>query len=315
MPDANFKANLLAANGTTFTIAASGTYPSFSHRAIDSNHDGEIQYSEAEAITYLLVMSSNIADLTGIEAFINLTSLECSYNSLAAVNLTQLTHLEHFNCYQNHITSLDLSNLPNLKMIFCAGNLISTLDFSNNPLLEKVFCYNNQISSLDFSNNPLFNELDCKNNLDLSSIKIKNGAMQLFGAQTYYNLCWTGTSLNTICADANEINALQTFLLNCGINTNNINISSNCALSTENYKNTTEDIRFFSNAGTGFYTIHIKNDAKLEIYDFLGKKMLRQEVFNNLDNIIDLSFCANGIYFAKISSTNNEIKIIKLIKE
>ncbi len=40
---------------------------------IDTNEDGEIQVSEAEAVIYLLRLDNKgINDLTGIEAFVNL---------------------------------------------------------------------------------------------------------------------------------------------------------------------------------------------------------------------------------------------------
>ena len=54
IPDANFK-NALLNNNTV----------------IDTNGDGEIQVSEAEAVTNLWVSNENINNLKGIEFFIN----------------------------------------------------------------------------------------------------------------------------------------------------------------------------------------------------------------------------------------------------
>ena len=42
---------------------------------IDTNGDGEISYDEAEAVTYLDVSTKPITDMTGIEAFVNLDTL------------------------------------------------------------------------------------------------------------------------------------------------------------------------------------------------------------------------------------------------
>ena len=67
IPDANFKAKLIALG-------------------VDSNTDGLIQNTEALAITNLNVLNSNIADLTGIEAFTNLSSLHCGSNNLTTLN-------------------------------------------------------------------------------------------------------------------------------------------------------------------------------------------------------------------------------------
>src|SRR5665647_859011 len=70
IPDANFKAALIG-NG------------------IDINVDGEIQYDEASAYAgSISVNSQSIADLTGIEAFTNITSLDCSSNSLEGLDVS-----------------------------------------------------------------------------------------------------------------------------------------------------------------------------------------------------------------------------------
>jgi len=67
IPDQNFKNYLLA------------------NAAINTNGDSEIQLSEAQAFTGEIICNNKgIADLTGIEAFVNLTTLHCYNNSLTA---------------------------------------------------------------------------------------------------------------------------------------------------------------------------------------------------------------------------------------
>ena len=69
IPDANFKAALVG------------------NSAINTNMDTEIQVSEANAYTGVInVGGLNISDITGIEAFINLTFLECSYNQITNID-------------------------------------------------------------------------------------------------------------------------------------------------------------------------------------------------------------------------------------
>ncbi|MFY0482013.1 DUF7619 domain-containing protein [Flavobacterium sp. PLA-1-15] len=88
IPDANFKAKLI-------------------ELGIDTNNDGEIQYSEAAVETGTLYVSgSNIADLTGLEAFVNLTGLYCSGNNLTQVDVS---HIQGDN--------FDFSSNPNLQYI------------------------------------------------------------------------------------------------------------------------------------------------------------------------------------------------------
>ena len=68
IPDANFKAALV---GNT---------------AINTNADAEIQVSEATAYTGSIIVGSlSIADLTGIEAFTAIDSLNCHINNLTKI--------------------------------------------------------------------------------------------------------------------------------------------------------------------------------------------------------------------------------------
>ena len=63
IPDANFKAYLVG------------------NPAINTNGDNEIQLSEANGFNGRISCdNSNIADLTGIENFINISELNCSNN-------------------------------------------------------------------------------------------------------------------------------------------------------------------------------------------------------------------------------------------
>ena len=77
IPDANFKAILISP---------------FS--GVNTNGDSEIQVSEAASYTNNInVGMANISDLTGIEAFINLTEFSCYGNQLTNIDLTQNTAL------------------------------------------------------------------------------------------------------------------------------------------------------------------------------------------------------------------------------
>jgi hypothetical protein len=92
IPDANFKAALVGNSG------------------INTNGDDEIQVSEAEAYDGTIdVDDQGIADMTGLEAFVNLTRLECSYNQLTNLDVSANTLLERLDCVGNQLTSLDVS--------------------------------------------------------------------------------------------------------------------------------------------------------------------------------------------------------------
>ena len=65
---------------------------------IDTNDDGEIQISEALAVTELQLHSYytnyNITDPTGLENFENLTYLNLSENSITSIEVNSLINLE-----------------------------------------------------------------------------------------------------------------------------------------------------------------------------------------------------------------------------
>ena len=137
IPDANFK-NYLVNNS-----------------AINTNHDAEIQCTEAANYTGgIAVPNLGITDLTGIETFTSLTGLDCAGNSITSLDLTSNTELTNINCRNNQISNLTLPNLPNLTFLDAYNNQISSIDLTHFPLLSIFDISNNQITSLNVSQNP-----------------------------------------------------------------------------------------------------------------------------------------------------------------
>ena len=94
--------------------------------------DGQILTADAEAQTSLLSLSSfSISDLTGIEAFINITHLDCSFNQLTSLDVSLNTALTGLNCYSNQLTSLDVSQNTALINLRCNSNQLISLDIRN----------------------------------------------------------------------------------------------------------------------------------------------------------------------------------------
>ena len=92
-----------------------------------------LQVSEAAAYTNNInVGMANISDLTGIEAFINLTEFSCYGNQHYKYHsfLTQNTALTYLNCEDNQLTSLDLSQefIP-LDILYCDYNQLYFFKF------------------------------------------------------------------------------------------------------------------------------------------------------------------------------------------
>lgn len=120
---------------------------------VDANHDGCISYAECASIKYLKLNLKNISDLTGIEAFVSLDSLDCSGNHLSNLLLFSNTSLKFLDCSNNQLSSLDLRNSNLLLKLDVSNNQLKSLDIANCRLLQNLNCSNNQLTSLDLVEN------------------------------------------------------------------------------------------------------------------------------------------------------------------
>lgn len=102
IPDENFRTGLLANSSITIDGVK---------MTIDTDGDREISCEEAEAFTGVIYTRfDNITDLTGIEAFVNIVGLNCEYNDLVNIDISNNTSLEYIHCKGNDLTSLNLAN-------------------------------------------------------------------------------------------------------------------------------------------------------------------------------------------------------------
>ena len=133
IPDAIFKAVLVA------------------NSSINYNMDGEIQVSEASVFNGAINVSQlNITDLTGIEAFVALDSLDCSGNGLLSLNVSANTALTYLNCSGNidfswtYIDSLDVSANSLLTTLICRGSGLLSLNTTGLTALTYLDCSYNE---------------------------------------------------------------------------------------------------------------------------------------------------------------------------
>jgi len=172
----------------------------------------------AATITGTLSCSNeNIADITGLEWFINIQWLYCYDNLLTSLpDLSAFTSLKLLHCYDNLLTSLpDLSPHTALQKLFCYNNQLTSLPgLSTNMLLQRLYCYDNQLTSLpDLSNNFLLERLYCYNN-QLTSLPDLSSNTDLETLWCTNNLLTTlpdlssNTALTIISCDQNQLTSL-----------------------------------------------------------------------------------------------------------
>ncbi len=179
IPDANFEAKLISLG-------------------IDSDGlvNGQILDSDAAAVTGTLrVSSSNISDLTGIQSFVNISSIICDSNQISTINVSNLSIVQlwcghnqitnivlptagtitNFVCVNNQLTGVNVSGQLNLSTFWCANNQMTGIYVGLNTVLESLVCENNNLTTLDVTNNPLLRNLSCSNN-QISSIDLTNNS-------------------------------------------------------------------------------------------------------------------------------------------
>lgn len=189
---------------------------------IDLNLDGFLNEEEIAAVTWIDCSGNgeergSIVSLQGVELFANLEMLDCSYNRLS---------------------TLDVSNNPKLKTLDCSINqLAGYLDVTSNPALETLWCYSNRLEDVDLGNNENLIELWCNDNqlmaLDISGL---SGLKVLWcDANKLTELDTTGNPvLETLCCANNKLEKL--------------NLSQNHALRTLwCFNNRIEELYLFNN--------------------------------------------------------------------
>ena len=141
----------------------------------DTNNDGEIQVSEAEAVIDLIMTGwdwEQIYSLEGIQSFQNINRLSFPHNSVSDLDISQNLNLIWLDCRFNLLSNIDISQNLDLMFLSCSFNNLTSIDVSHNLNLRQISCSYNQFTSLDLSQNSLLNALSCINNqltqIDLS---------------------------------------------------------------------------------------------------------------------------------------------------
>ena len=235
IPDANFKNRLL------------------SYSTINTNADSEIQISEAIAYNgHFTAWNVGITDLTGIEAFVNLTSLDVSGNNIASIDLSSNNSLVNLDFANNNVSSINLTQNTALKSLDASGNPFLSIDLSNNVNLSYLALVGTDINVLDVSNNVELTflsiaacnslaSIDLTNNVKLDTLDCAQSGVLSLDLSNNTNLTWLrcednglnelDLSNNTLLEYLNLRNNALTFLdLSANINLTLITVAENSGL-------------------------------------------------------------------------------------
>ncbi len=167
---------------------------------VDTNSDGEIQVSEALAITSISLQSSNIVNITGIEAFVNLTSFQSDPNQVPTIDFSTNVNLVSISIQAaippnvGPLTSINIDSCVALENLLVSSSSITALDLGSNV----------NLTSLYIAVNPLLETVFLKNGSDESANMDSGSWMENW-------LSANNPSLQYVCADDFQTTEIQQF--------------------------------------------------------------------------------------------------------
>ena len=117
--------------------------------------------------------AGTISDLTGIEDFISLTSLQLDNMELSELDVSNNIYLTTLSVVSNKLKELNIENNTSLFELIINKNNISSIDLSNNASLTNLIISENDLTSIDLTNNTLL-ERATLGDIGLSSIDLTN---------------------------------------------------------------------------------------------------------------------------------------------
>ncbi|MBO7068514.1 MAG: hypothetical protein J6W52_07540 [Bacteroidaceae bacterium] len=172
----------------------------------------EEEIAEVKSISIKTKYNESLQSLKGIEYFTALESLDCDWNKLTTLDVSQNTKLTELNCSNNQLTTLDVSQNTELDWMNCSTNQLTMLDVSKNTKLTQLSCSGNQLSSLDVSNNIVLDSLNCGSN-QLTSLDVSKNAALTYLQCTYNKLTTLDvsgcTALRELQCDINQLTTLD----------------------------------------------------------------------------------------------------------
>lgn len=188
----------------------------------DTVADGLVATTAISGITYLNISSLGIQDLTGIQDFTALQSLNCSYNALTTLDISSLTNLTSLSCTNNQLSgTLDLTAAIGLYSLDCGFNSLTAINVSGLTSLEFMDIRYNGLTSLDVSGLTSLDYLYSGNN-QLTDLNITNTTLE---SLDIYSNAFQTLDL-TALSDTANMSCFQNNSLTC-IKVNDVAVAEN----------------------------------------------------------------------------------------
>lgn len=279
IPDSNFEQALI-----NFGVDSEGTL------------DGQILTADAESETSLTVVNQNITDLTGIDAFINLTAINVSYNAgITSLDLSNNTLLVDINTEEcSSLATLNLSGLTNLQVLNLFNNDLSTLDVSGNAGLTIINVRYNNLSILDLSDAAAIISVEARNNA-LTVIDMRNGNnanVPTFRAEFNPGPCIMVDDISEPNLANWQLDGASSFYEN-DIDCPTLSVGQEDAKTFNMYPNPVKNT---------LYVMSSVASAELEVYSITGKLVIKKRIGFG-QNSVNVTALKSGVYLAKFAST------------
>ncbi|MCR4670272.1 MAG: S-layer homology domain-containing protein [Saccharofermentans sp.] len=124
------------------------------------NFDGTLSEEEINETKEIDVSGMGITDLTGIEYFTEIDSLNCSGNGITELNLTTFHNLNYLYCGRTKLTELNTSKNHLLQEISCVDSQLSSIDVTGSFFLKEIKVYSENLKFLDLSMNTMLEKVN-----------------------------------------------------------------------------------------------------------------------------------------------------------
>jgi Leucine-rich repeat (LRR) protein len=275
IPDANFKNALLNNNVVDIDGDEIGD------TIADSNNDGEIQTTEAEAVIGLDINGMGIESLEGIESFVNIEYLGCSANNLVSLDITQNNNLKKLKSANNELTNLDISQNESLEVLICPINQLNSMDVTQIPNLKELHIGYNNINSLDVSQNLILEILTMVDNV-ITSLDVTQNAQ-----------------LNSLSASGNNLTNLD---VSQNPNLEILNIHTNDFSEIDISHN--PNLWIFYIGGNQLTSVDLTHNSNLRAVSFWGNQ-LTEISFSQNPEIANIEITSNLLYNLDLSENPN----------